>query len=256
MERMVEFTPSGSGEARILPAMATRKTRVRVNGSGMGPGMGPGMSMGLATLSLGVSLLACGSSPPPEATAPKPEVVSKRVAAPPSGPLPRFALAHWPWHGIRTTVEVQGEGESISLRVYRSIDPQYLATWKVPLGTDAKDVEDLVNGLTSSAGTVHACPRPHGPDGALWIARGFATKTDTVADFRVEGGAECGKFEDLAVKLMQLAKLECGFSACLRPEELQSGKFSCALGSEGDECRNPSNEQNTIPRELKKGLRG
>lgn len=212
----------------------------------------------LATLLIGMGVFACASAPPPvEATSPKAETGSKRVAAPPSGPQPRFSLSHWPWHGMRTVVEVVGDGDTKSLRVYRSIDPQYLSMWKVQLtdSSDAKAVEEVMSGLTSGAASAHGCPRPQGPDGALWIARGFVAKADAVADFRVEGGPDCGRFEALAVKLMQVAKLECGFAACIRPEELQSGKFSCALGSEGDECRNPSNEQNAIPRDLMKGLR-
>lgn len=211
----------------------------------------------MVTLWTSVGVLACGGSrAPSEVSAPKPEVVARRVAPPPSGALPRFALSHLPWRGIRTSVEVSGDAESISLKAYRSVDVQYLATWSVRLtNSDAKAADELVRDILASAGTVQGCPRPHGSDGALWVARGFDAKADVVADFRVEGGQACAHFEELAVKLMQLAKLECGFSACLRPEELQSSKFSCALGAEGDDCRNPSSELNAIPRELLKGLR-
>lgn len=238
------------GCASIVYTMATWNHRGRIHGTARGTV--------LAAVAIGLGMAACGSAPPRvEATAPKAESGSKRVAAPPSGPQPRFSLSHWPWHGMRTTVEVLGDGDTKSLRVYRSIDPQYLATWKVQLtdSGDAKALEELMTGLTSGAASVHSCPRPQGSDGALWIARGFAAKADAVADFRVEGGPECGRYEDLAVKLMQLAKVECGFAACIRTEELQAGKFSCALGSEGDQCRDPSNEQSSIPRELLKGLR-
>ncbi|HEY5961408.1 MAG TPA: hypothetical protein VIV60_32845 [Polyangiaceae bacterium] len=158
---------------------------------------------------------------------------------------------------MRSSVEVFDEGDARALRVYRSIDRQFLNSWTVRLtGHDATDLDDLVKALIGSAGTVHACPRAQGSDGALWIARGYAAKTDCVSDFRVNGGGqECAHFEGLAVKLMQLGKLQCGFSACLRPEERESGKFSCALGHEGDECRDPSNQDTTIPPTLLNALR-
>jgi hypothetical protein len=196
----------------------------------------------------------CGSS------ASSTEAKSVAGAAPatlPTGPLPRFALSHWPWDGTRSTIEIFDDGDARVLNVYRSIDRQFLGVWKVRLtSSDARALDELVNGLLGSAGTVHACPRPQGPEGASWVVRGYAAKTDCVGDFRVNGGGqECAKFEAMAVKLMQLGKLQCGFSACLRPEERESGKFSCALGHEGDACREPGNQDITIPARLLSSLR-
>jgi len=203
-------------------------------------------------------LLGCGSSSSNSVpNAPLAEKVPARPVVLPTGPLPRYSLTHWPWNGIRTTVEVFDDADARVLRVYRGVDPQYLDTWKLKLNTsEAAAIDDVIKELISGAGTVQSCPRPRGPDGALWISRAYAAKSDCVADFRVEGGGpECAQFEARAVKLMQLARLQCGFAACIRPEERSSNKFSCSLGSEGNECRDPSNEHNTIPRNLMKGMR-
>lgn len=211
----------------------------------------------LVALSVVGCLAGCGSSHNAPVEAPKVEKARSREIPPPSGPLPRFALWHLPWHGLRSSVEFFEEGDARVLQVYRSVDPQYLGIWKVRLtGSDAEAVDELVKELVASAGTVHSCPRPQGSDGALWVARGFTAKVDSVSDFHVSGGdPQCGKFEELASKFMQLGKLRCGYSACLRPEEQQSRKFSCAAGREGDDCRDPSNESGGVPEPMLRGLR-
>jgi hypothetical protein len=205
-----------------------------------------------------IGLLGCGSSPARDvAGANKAEQRRHaQVAGFPTGPRPQFALSHWPWEGMRTSIEVFDEGDAKVLRVYRSIEPQFLATWKLRLtGSDAASVDEIVKGLVASAGTVQSCPRPEGRNGALWIMRAFAAKTDCVGDFGVKGVAECARFEGLAKKLMEAGKLQCGLSGCLRPEERETHKFTCSLGLEGDPCREPSYEQGAIPRQMLEDLR-
>jgi hypothetical protein len=209
----------------------------------------------VACLSMG--LLGCGS--PSGRVAAGPNQVERRhapVAGFPTGPRPQFALSHWPWAGMRTSIEVFDEADAKVLRVYRSIESQFLATWKLRFtGSDAASVDEIVRSLVASAGTVQACPRPEGRDSAMWIMRAFANKTDCVSDFGVKGAAECAHFEGLAKKLMELGKLQCGPSACLRPEELESHKFTCSLGKEGDECREPGYERGAIARPMLEGMR-
>lgn len=207
--------------------------------------------VGLAALVAG-----CGSSQSVIPETPRVEKARTRETPPPTGPLPRFALWHLPWHGLRSSVELFDEGEGRVLQVYRSVDPQYLGVWKVRLtGSDAEAADELVKELTASAGTVHSCPRPQGPDGALWVVRGFAAKVDCVSDFYADGSdPQCGKFAQMASKFMQLGKLQCGYSACLRPEERESRKFSCASGKDGDDCRDPSNAGGGVPEAMMRGL--
>jgi hypothetical protein len=204
-----------------------------------------------------MGLLGCGSSPGRVASGPN--QVERRhapVAGFPTGPRPQFALSHWPWDGMRSSIEVFDEGDAKVLRVYRSVEPQFLATWKLRLtGSDAASVDEIVKSLVASAGTVQSCPRPEGRGGALWIMRAFAAKTDCVSDFRAKGALECVRFEGQAKKLMELGKLQCGLSGCLRPEEQESLKFSCALGQEGDECREPSYQHGAIRRQVLEDLR-
>jgi hypothetical protein len=204
-----------------------------------------------------MGLLGCGSSSGRVATgANQVEKRHAKVVGLPTGPRPQFALSHWPWEGIRTSIEVFDEADARVLRVYRSIEPQFLATWKVRLtGSEAASLDEIVKSLIASAGTVQSCPRPEGRDGAWWIMRAFAAKTDCVSDFGVRGVAECARFEGQAKKLMELGKLQCGLSGCLRSEERESHKFSCSLGREGDECREPTYEGGAVPRQMLDDLR-
>ena len=162
-----------------------------------------------------------------------------RDTAPAEQRPPDLVLAHRPAFGARSFVEVHTEGSTRVLRVSRAIPKGVAAAWTVRFsGADAQTVDGIVNDLASSADVEKSCPRRHDRDGVVWAVYLPARQLNYGVDFRMtSAGPDCARFEATAVRLMRLAQLTCGWSACLRPEEITNRRLSCAAGEAGRECR-------------------
>jgi hypothetical protein len=184
--------------------------------------------------------LACaGSTPnsPPHHGAARGEPA--RDAAPAQQKSADLVLAHWPSLSVRSIVEVHTEGRTRVLRVSRPIPGGVAAGWRVHFtGEAARIVDGIVHELATGSHVEASCPRRRGRDGVSWIVSVPARRMTYGVDFQMTSAEpECSRFEAAAVHLMKLAHLRCVSSACLRPEEVLSGRLSCAPGEAGRECR-------------------
>lgn len=190
---------------------------------------------------LALSLLgACSrhAQRPPVNQLPAP-VAPALSSKPPEETPAELAVLSWPWIGFRAEVRVRIEGATRVLDVTRMVPDGVVASWRVRFkSTGVRVLDEVVDELAASSGVEKSCPWRLGRDGVSWVVNVPAKHLLYGRSFRMPGGGpECARFDATVTRLMTLARLECDGAKCVRPDEIASGRLTCAAGDHGAECR-------------------
>lgn len=197
----------------------------------------PELSIAPMRLALALSLIlvvsACAAHHPLAAPSPPPT----KGQAPPKA-QPDLVVMYLPALGVPGIAEFRLRGERWEVSALRRVRSGRAATWLISYkGDDASRLTRAIEHLTvRGAGIAASCPGRGGRDGVTWSVALPKINAVWSLSYRPTAGVRCQLLERRLRELMAAAHLSCDGRICFRPEELATGKWTCADDSAA-QCR-------------------
>jgi len=169
--------------------------------------------------------------------APVKKAEQQRTAVPDSGPV--LTIIYYPALGISGWVKFYRTDSGWRIWTARSARRGIAATWTVDYrGEAAERLTRQVAQVPRDTHAAHACPEFSGRDGTTWSAHYGPSEAERFSlPVYPRGEESCERVKQRLHWLMQAGRLNCSARSCLRPEEIETRRFTCADGNAGRECR-------------------